>query len=89
MSQLTATEFARNPGKVFDRLLATGEPIEITRHGQPIARLVPCAPRRTLTGREFVAALARIAEEHPEPDPTFLADCRSASPEEDLDSLIR
>ena len=45
----------------LSRLLAraeAGEEIEISRRGRPVARLVPIAPRKPLSGEEFAAWIA-------------------------------
>jgi prevent-host-death family protein len=59
MQTITSTEFARNPRGVFDRVIETQAPIEVTRHGKPVVRVQPIAPaRRTLSGPELVARMA-------------------------------
>jgi prevent-host-death family protein len=59
MQTITSTDFARNPRGVFDRVIETQAPIEITRHGKPVVRVQPIAPaRRALSGPELVARMA-------------------------------
>ena len=59
MQTITSTEFARNPRGVFDRVIETQAPIEITRHGKPVVRVQPItSARRTLSGPELVARMA-------------------------------
>ncbi len=58
MQTVTSTEFARNPRGVFDRVIETQAPIEVTRHGKRVVRVQPIAPtRRGLTGPELVALI--------------------------------
>ena len=58
MQTITSTEFARNPRGVFDRVIETQAPVDITRHGKPVVRVQPIAPvRRGLTGPELVALM--------------------------------
>ena len=58
MQTITSTEFARNPRGVFDRVIETQAPVEITRHGKAVVRVQPIAPtRRGLTGAELVARI--------------------------------
>jgi prevent-host-death family protein len=55
---ITSTEFARNPRGVFDRVIETQTPVDVTRHGKPVVRVQPIAPaRRGLTGPELVALM--------------------------------
>ena len=58
MPTITSTEFARNPRGVFDRVIETQAPVDITRHGKPVVRVQPIAPaKRGLTGPELVALI--------------------------------
>ena len=58
MQTITSTEFARNPRGVFDRVIETQAPVDITRHGKPVVRVQPIAPvRRGVTGPELVALI--------------------------------
>ena len=42
MKQLSATEFKARCLALLENVRRTGEPVEITRHGKPVARIVPC-----------------------------------------------
>jgi prevent-host-death family protein len=42
MKQLSATTFKAKCLAMIDDVRRTGEPVEITRHGKPVARIVPC-----------------------------------------------
>ncbi len=56
--QVTATDAKARILRLLDDV-AAGEEIEITRHGRPVARLVPAHGARTLKGAfEGVAATA-------------------------------
>ena len=58
MQTITSTEFARNPRGVFDRVIETQAPVDITRHGKAVVRVQPIVPvRRGLTGPELVALI--------------------------------
>ncbi|MFB2555466.1 type II toxin-antitoxin system Phd/YefM family antitoxin [Herbiconiux liangxiaofengii] len=52
-----------NLSKIISRVEA-GEEIEISRRGRPVAKIVPLAPKRGLTGREIVEWL----EQNPIPE---------------------
>ena len=41
MKQLSATEFKAKCLAMLDNVQRTREPVEITRHGKPVARIVP------------------------------------------------
>jgi prevent-host-death family protein len=55
---VTATAAKANILRLLDEA-AAGEEIEITRHGRPVARLVPCTSGRSLRG--FFSGRARTA----------------------------
>ena len=75
MQTITSTEFARNPRGVFDRVIETQAPIEITRHGKPVVRVQPIAPaRRGLTGPELVALMAASQHRVPGADEAWQTD---------------
>ena len=48
MRTIKASEFKAKCLKIMDEVAATNEPVEITKHGVPVARLVP-APQRPKT----------------------------------------
>lgn len=51
MKTMKASEFKAKCLKVMEEVATTGEAVEITKHGTPIARLVPVRRRReTLFG---------------------------------------
>ena len=45
MRTIKASEFKAKCLKLMDEVAATGEPLEITKHGVPVARLVPVRQR--------------------------------------------
>lgn len=60
--QVTATAAKTNLLRLLDEA-ATGEEIEITRHGRPVARLVPPAGARSLKGSFSGKAVTAVTEE--------------------------
>jgi prevent-host-death family protein len=60
--QVTATVAKANILRLLDEA-AAGEEIEITRHGRPVARLVPPAGARSLKGSFAGQAVTAVAEE--------------------------
>jgi len=50
-STIGAYEAKTRLPQLLERVEA-GEEITITRHGHPVARLVPCGPNQSLRGRE-------------------------------------
>lgn len=60
--QVTATAAKATILRLLDEA-AAGEEIEITRHGRPVARLVPPAGARSLKGSFHGRAVAAVEEE--------------------------
>jgi prevent-host-death family protein len=60
--QVTATAAKANILRLLDEA-AAGEEIEITRHGRPVARLVPPVGARSLKGAFHGRAVTASAEE--------------------------
>lgn len=60
--QVTATMAKANILRLLDEA-AAGEEIEITRHGRPVARLVPPAGARSLKDSFAGQAVTAVAEE--------------------------
>ena len=51
MRTIKASEFKAKCLKIMDEVAATSEPVEITKHGVPVARLVPARQRpKTIIG---------------------------------------
>jgi len=60
--QVTATEAKATILRLLDDA-ATGEEIEITRHGRPVARLVPACGARSLKGSAEGVAITAVEED--------------------------
>jgi prevent-host-death family protein len=60
--QVTATDVKAGILRLLDDA-AAGEEIEITRHGRPVARLVPARGARSLKGSFAGAAMTAVEEE--------------------------
>jgi prevent-host-death family protein len=60
--QVTATDAKATILRLLDAA-AAGEEIEITRHGRPVARLVPPAGARSLKGSFEGVAMTAVDEE--------------------------
>jgi len=60
--QVTATEAKAKILRLLDAA-ADGEEIEITRHGRPVARLVPPSGARSLKGSFEGVAMSVVEEE--------------------------
>lgn len=60
--QVTATEAKATILRLLDDA-AAGEEIEITRHGRPVARLVPASGARSLKGSFDGVAVTAVEEE--------------------------
>ena len=59
MTQIGSYEAKTHLPKLLERV-ARGERITITKHGKPVARLVPVAPQRHLNPRQTIAELRRF-----------------------------
>ncbi len=60
--QVTATDAKATILRLLDDA-AAGEEIEITRHGRPVARLVPASGARSLKGSFDGVAVTAVEEE--------------------------
>ncbi len=60
--QVTATDAKATILRLLDDA-AAGEEIEITRHGRPVARLVPAAGARSLKGSFAGRAMTTVEDE--------------------------
>jgi len=58
--RITSTEAKAKLLALLDRV-AAGDEVEITKHGRPVARLVPASGGRTLKGR-MAGVAATVAE---------------------------
>lgn len=50
MGEITATQFKARCLRLLDDVAASGDPLVITKHGRPVARLEPVGPERELRG---------------------------------------
>ena len=60
--QVTATDAKATILRLLDEV-AAGEEIEITRHGRPIARLVPAPSAQSLKGSLAGTAMSAVEED--------------------------
>lgn len=60
--QVTALEAKTRLGRLLDRV-QSGEELVITRHGEPIARLVPIGERVVSDHKRALAIFAQVREE--------------------------
>lgn len=60
--QVTATDAKAKILRLLDEA-AAGEEIEITRHGRPVARLVPASGARSLEGSFAGVAVTAVEEQ--------------------------
>jgi prevent-host-death family protein len=60
MRKVAAAQFKATCLKVMDRVAATGEPIEVTKRGKPLVRLVPAEAEGKTSRSIFGAAKHRI-----------------------------
>ncbi|ESQ75826.1 prevent-host-death protein [Asticcacaulis sp. AC402] len=49
-SSIGAGDFKAKCLKLLDQVVETRQPLTITKHGKPVARLVPVEPKRALFG---------------------------------------
>jgi prevent-host-death family protein len=59
MKQITAIQFKARCLRLLDEVAETGEPLVITKHGRPVARLEPAEPPADLRG----SAKLRLSDE--------------------------
>jgi len=74
-TKVSATEAARTFSDLLNRIRDRGEEFVVERGGEPICRMVPAAPSRTLTMRQ----LADLLRELSAPDRGHATDVRSAA----------
>lgn len=70
MAKISATELARRLSDILNRVRYRGEEFVVERGGEPVARIEPPGPPRTLTLAEFVDVLRSA----PRPDKGFADD---------------
>jgi antitoxin (DNA-binding transcriptional repressor) of toxin-antitoxin stability system len=72
---LSATEAARTFSDLLNRIRYRGEEFVVERAGEPVCRMVPAAPTRTVSFRE----LASLLREIPQPDAGYASGVRQAA----------
>lgn len=60
MKRVAAAKFKATCLKVMDRVAATGEPVEVTKRGKPLVRLMPAESGADAPRRIFGASAHRI-----------------------------
>lgn len=70
MRSVGVLEAKTNLSTLLDDVLASGEPIIITRHGKPVARLAPEGRRRRLSATEL-ASRVKAFRDGQAPDPEW------------------
>ncbi len=73
--RVSATEAVRTFSDLLNRIRYRGEEFVVERAGEPICRMMPAAPAKTLTLRELVSLLREI----PSPDAGYASDVRRAA----------
>jgi len=71
MKRIPAAEFKATCFELMDRMAQTGEPVEVTRRGKALVRLVPAAPRAR--GRRSIFGAARDSFTYLAPDEELLS----------------
>ena len=55
MEEISASEFKAKCLAIIERVRKTKKPVRITRHGKPVAELVPPSP--TVKGRDWIGSM--------------------------------
>jgi antitoxin (DNA-binding transcriptional repressor) of toxin-antitoxin stability system len=74
-THVSATEAVRSFSDLLNRIRYRGEEFVVERAGEPICRMTPAAPAKTLSLRD----LASLLREIPKPDAGYASDVRKAS----------
>ena len=73
-TRVSATEAVRTFSDLLNRIRYRGEEFVVERAGEPVCRMSPAAPARTLSLRD----LASLLREIPKPDPGYASVVRGA-----------
>jgi len=84
MPTISATDLARNTGKILDRVTSYGETIAVERNRTVIAQIVP--PTRTMNAAEAIAGLEGCLSE--EEGTRWLRDSRNEGPQKFDQSVV-
>jgi antitoxin (DNA-binding transcriptional repressor) of toxin-antitoxin stability system len=75
MTRVSATEAVRTFSDLLNRIRYRGEEFVVERAGEPVCRMTPAAPAKTLSLRD----LASLLREIPKPDAGYASDVRGAA----------
>ena len=74
-THVSATEAVRTFSDLLNRIRYRGEEFVVERAGEPVCRMTPAAPTKTLSLRD----LASLLREIPKPDADYASDVRRAA----------
>lgn len=74
-TKVSATEAVRTFSDLLNRIRYRGEEFVVERAGEPICRMTPAGPAKTLTFRDLASLLRGV----PKPDAAYAADVRRAA----------
>jgi antitoxin (DNA-binding transcriptional repressor) of toxin-antitoxin stability system len=74
-TRVSATEAVRTFSDLLNRIRYRGEEFVVERAGEPVCRMTPTAPAKTLRLRDLVSLLREIRK----PDPGYASDVRRAA----------
>lgn len=74
-THLSATQAVRAFSDLLNRIRYRGEEFVVERAGEPVCRMTPAAPAKSLSMRALVSLLREI----PKPDPGYASDVRRAA----------
>jgi len=74
-THVSATEAVRAFSDLLNRIRYRGEEFVVERAGEPVCRMTPAVPAKTLSFRE----LASLLREIPQPDARYASDVRRAA----------
>jgi antitoxin (DNA-binding transcriptional repressor) of toxin-antitoxin stability system len=74
-THVSATEAVRTFSDLLNRIRYRGEEFVVERAGEPVCRMTPAAPTKTLSLRDLACLLREI----PKPDADYASDVRRAA----------
>ena len=74
-TRVSATEAVRTFSELLNRIRYRGEEFVVERAGEPVCRMTPAVPAKTLSLRELASVLRDI----PKPDAGYARDVRRAA----------
>ena len=75
ITHLSATDAVRSFSDLLNRIRYRGEEFVVERAGEPVCRMTPAAPAKTLSFRD----LAILLRDTPQPDAGYASDVRRAA----------